>query len=55
MGKTKTGTVAKYGLDIIKLVLNHFFFFFHFSFIIHMCIQGLVYFSPLLVLNLNPK
>jgi hypothetical protein len=22
-------------------------FFFHFSFIIHMCIQGLVYFSPL--------
>jgi hypothetical protein len=22
------------------------FFFFHFSFIIHMCIQGLVHFSP---------
>uniref|UniRef100_A0A8C0ZXF9 Probable helicase with zinc finger domain n=1 Tax=Castor canadensis TaxID=51338 RepID=A0A8C0ZXF9_CASCN len=25
----------------------YFFFFFHFSFIIHMCIQGLVHFSPL--------
>jgi hypothetical protein len=26
---------------------SHFSFFFHFSFIIHMCIQGLVHFSPL--------
>jgi hypothetical protein len=28
---------------------NHkqYFFFFHFSFILHMCIQGLVHFSPL--------
>jgi hypothetical protein len=24
-----------------------YLFFFHFSFIIHMCIQGLVHFSPL--------
>jgi hypothetical protein len=29
------------------------FFFFHFSFIIHMCIQGLVHFSPLLNNSLN--
>jgi hypothetical protein len=28
-----------------------FFIFFYFSFIIHMCIQGLVYFSPLLKLS----
>jgi hypothetical protein len=28
--------------------IHALFFFFHFSFIIHMCIQGLVHFSPLL-------
>jgi hypothetical protein len=33
--------------QVISGHFSFFFFFFHFSFIIHMCIQGLVYFSPL--------
>jgi hypothetical protein len=31
----------------IHFLVSFFLFFFHFSFIIHMCIQGLVHFSPL--------
>jgi hypothetical protein len=40
---------GKYGgfLALLLSALSWSFFFFHFSFIIHMCIQGLVHFSPL--------
>jgi cbb3-type cytochrome oxidase subunit 1 len=45
------GTKIKFlGINLIKEINDIYignFIFFHFSFIIHMCIQGLVHFSPL--------
>jgi hypothetical protein len=41
------GEAALYSNLTVKGQGSKNIFFFHFSFIIHMCIQGLVHFSPL--------